>query len=157
MDYRRTAHQEHDGDTLRPASTSIAPPLPQSPPRLVPLELRWARRIWLIGTAVSVLGALITLAATGADMVSLVMLTVTLLQGAVAIPAAIRLCSGARWAQVVLIVLAALSMGSLYQTFEAQAWPSLALNLLLAATLSLLLTPTSKAFFRVARAHTPTS
>jgi len=111
----------------------------------------------LIGTAVSVLGALITLAATGADMVSLVMLTVTLLQGAVAIPAAIRLCSGARWAQVVLIVLAALSMGSLYQTFEAQAWPSLALNLLLAATLSLLLTPTSKAFFRVARAHTPTS
>jgi len=30
----------------------------------------------LIGTAVSVLGALITLAATGADMVSLVMLTV---------------------------------------------------------------------------------
>jgi len=64
---------------------------------------------------------------------------------------------GGEIVKVVLIVLAALSMGSLYQTFEAQAWPSLALNLLLAATLSLLLTPTSKAFFRVARAHTPTS
>jgi hypothetical protein len=102
-----------------------------------PRYVRWIRGIWLAGTAVSVLAAFA--AAVGeAEVVTWVLLAITLVQAGCAVPAALALARGRKWAWWVLFVLAVLSLGSLASALRLQAWPSVILNLVLGATVGLL-------------------
>jgi hypothetical protein len=74
---------------------------------------------------------------------------------ALAVPAAPRLPSGVGWARTVLVVLAAMTMGSIYRCVLVGAWPALALNVPLAATFGLLRTASSQAFFAAVRDRRP--
>lgn len=113
----------------------------------IPTELAWVRWIWLIGTTLTVLLTLLVVLATGGDLMFVAILMFSVVQGAITVPAALKLRSGARWARITLMVFGLLSLASIYQSIQAQMWPSLALNVALGSTFSLLLTPASKAFF----------
>lgn len=108
---------------------------PSSPQ--VPRSVQVTKWIWLAGTAASVLGAGVGTAASQQPLL-IGVLVVTVVQAAIAIPAAVALPRGRRWARMTLIVLAALSLGSLYQTLKMGNLPALVLNLALASTLAML-------------------
>ncbi|GAB2752260.1 hypothetical protein GCM10027174_29080 [Salinifilum aidingensis] len=112
----------------------------------VPRHVRTTQWIWLIGTALTVLSSLylVVLAATPVTLTALV---VTLVQAALAVPAALALPRGKRWARMVLLVLAAISIGSLYNALKMQAWATLVINLALGSTLGLLHEAGVRAFF----------
>lgn len=109
--------------------------LPTTPQ--VPRSAQVTKWIWIAGTAASVLGAAVaTVASPQPLLIGVLVLSVA--QAGIAIPAAVALPRGRRWARMTLIVLAALSLGSLYQTLKMGNLPALVLNLALASTLGML-------------------
>lgn len=112
----------------------------------VPRYVRIAQWIWIVCSALSVLsGAAVTFAAPGPLAWALVGMAAV--QAAVAIPAAFSLPRAKRWARVVLLVLAAFSLGGLGTALQHQAWGSLLLNLITASTFFLLRDPSVRPFF----------
>ncbi|WP_072687772.1 hypothetical protein [Rhodococcus marinonascens] len=99
--------------------------------------INYTRWVWFTGSAIALVGASVILA-TGAGTIVVVIVALTMVQCALAIPAAWLLPQRFRWARLMLIVLGALSFGALYQAFVSQAWASLILNLFLASTVSVL-------------------
>ncbi len=119
---------------------------PASAERTVPRYVRITQWIWLIGTALTVLsGAYI--AALAVTPMTITVLVITLVQAALAVPAALALPRGKRWARMVLLVLAAISLGSLYNALKMQAWATIVINLALGSTLGLLHDAGVRAFF----------
>lgn len=115
-------------------------------PRYVPIS-KW---IWLIGTTIALFGAGYAVAVVP-NVFTWIMLAVTVIQAALAVPAALALPQRKRWARTVLLVLALLSLGSLYSALQAQAWPTLLLNLALASTFGFLQDPSVREFFGLPR------
>lgn len=116
----------------------------------VPGYVQVSKWIWLIGTAIAVIGALISIA-LAASAFAWIALVITLVQAAFAIPAALALPQRKRWARTVLLVLALLSLGSLYSALKAGAWPTLILNVALASTFGFLQDPSAREFFDLPR------
>lgn len=118
----------------------VEPTQSPKPPRSV-LAAVW---IWWVGSIVTVVGMLVGVAMEPVPVL-FIALAVTIVQAAVAIPAANVVRRGGRnWARIALIVLAAFSLGSLYQSLQMGAWPSLVLNVVLGATLAMLTTTEAK-------------
>lgn len=108
--------------------------------------MRWTRWTCLVGSGVAVLSGA-GAAVVEPDPLLWAELGVSVVQAAVAIPAALLLSRGRRWARTVLLVLALLSLGSLSTALQQQAWASLVLNVVLAATCGLLQDPSARPFF----------
>lgn len=106
-------------------------------PQPVPRSVQTTKWMWLVGTGIAVLGAAVATAASPQPIL-IGVLVASVVQAAIAIPAALALPRGKRWARMTLIVLAALSLGSLYQTLKMGNVPALVLNLALASTLGIL-------------------
>lgn len=108
--------------------------------------MRIAQWIWIVGSALSVLsGAAVALLEP--DPLAWTLVGIAAAQAAVALPAAFALPRGRRWARVVLLVLAAFSLGGLGTAVQHQAWGSLVLNLVTASTFFLLRDPSVRPFF----------
>lgn len=116
----------------------------------VPRYVQVSKWIWLIGTSIAVIGALFAVV-MAASPFAWIALVVTLVQAAFAIPAAVALPQRKRWARTVLLVLALLSLGSLYSALKAGAWPTLILNIALASTFGFLQDPSAREFFGLPR------
>ncbi len=116
----------------------------------VPRYVRVAKWIWLAGMAVALLGTVYAIAVAPSVFTG-VALVITLVQAALAVPAAFAVTRRKRWARMVLMILALLSLGSLYSALQAQAWPSLVLNLALAITFGLLQDQSVREFFGLPR------
>ena len=116
------------------------------PESTVPRYVRATQWIWLVGSAVTLVAGTAA-AVVEPDPVLWVLAGVSAVQTAVAIPAALVLPHGKRWARMVLLVLAALSLGSLYTALKMQAWGSLVLNAALAVTYGFLQDPSTRPFF----------
>lgn len=115
-------------------------------PGTVPRYVRWTQWIWLVGSVIAVLSG------AGAAVVEpgpllWAMVGISVVQAAIAVPAAVLLPRGKRWARTVLLVLALLSLASLSTALQQQAWASLVLNVVLAATYGLLQDPSARPFF----------
>lgn len=116
----------------------------------IPRYVHITKWIWLVGMAVSLVAVAVTTAMYPFPLLWM-MLGITVLQAAVALPAALMLTRRKRWARMTLMVLALLSIGSLYSAVQTQAWPSLVFNLILASTLGFLQDPSVRDFFGLAR------
>ncbi|MBA8826636.1 ABC-type spermidine/putrescine transport system permease subunit I [Saccharopolyspora lacisalsi] len=116
----------------------------------VPRYVQVTKWIWLVGMAVALLGTVYAIAVAPSVFTG-VALVITLVQAALAVPAALVLAQRKRWARMVLMILALLSLGSLYSALQAQAWPSLVLNLALAITFGLLQDQSVREFFGLPR------
>lgn len=112
----------------------------------VPATVTASRYVWLIGSVLSVLSAGLGVALVPVPL-TWILFGISVVQALLAVPAALLLTRRAGRARIVLMVLAAVSLGSLYQALKLQAWPSLVLNLALGATLAMLLSDDTKAFF----------
>ncbi len=117
---------------------------------VVPRYVTASKWIWLAGMAIAMIGAGYSLAVVPNAFTAGV-LVVTVIQAAVAIPAALHLGQRKRWARMVLLVLALLSLGSLYSALKAEAWPTLVLNLALASTFGFLQDMSVREFFDLPR------
>lgn len=115
-------------------------------PSPIPRYVQISKWIWLIGTTIAVVGALVA-TSLAPSVFTWIMLVVTLMQAALAIPAALALSQRKQWARTALLVLALLSLGSLYTALQSQAWPTFILNLALAATFGFLQDPSVRQFF----------
>lgn len=118
----------------------------------MPRNLVIAQYIWLIGAALAMVGALIG-AVIVPEGLMWVVVAATAVQAAITIPMALLLRRGKNYARITLLVFAALSIGSLYQAFQQEAWPSLVLNLALGCTLGLLASPEAKQYCRRVNPH----
>lgn len=127
-----SAYTEHDTELIEHAAV---------PPR----PLVAAQRIWILISAISIVGAL-SAVLVQPDVLEWILLVGTALQATIAIPAAVAVARGRNWARRTLTVLAGISVASLYQSLQHHAWASLATNLVLAATLGLLQNKDAKAF-----------
>ncbi|KAA0024527.1 hypothetical protein [Antrihabitans cavernicola] len=109
--------------------------------------ITYTRWIWFVGTAISLIGAGVALLSS-ADSVVMVLLAVTLVQAAIAIPAVLVLPQRGKWARIVVMVLGALSLGGMSSALQMHAWPSLLLNLALGSTFALMVDRDVKAAFK---------
>lgn len=109
--------------------------------------LAYCRWVWLVGSAVSLLAALASVAVWPGAFLA-VLTVISVVQAALAIPAAIVLPQRKPWARVTLMVLALLCIGSLYSAFKAGAWPSVVLNLVLGSTYGVLADKRFKAAYQ---------
>lgn len=116
----------------------------------IPRYVHATKWIWLVGSAVTLVTTIVAAVLYPLPAVW-VMLGVTVVQAAFAIPAALVLTRRKRWARITLMVLATLSIGSLYTALQMQAWPTLVLNLVLALTLGFLQDPSVRVFFGLPR------
>ena len=119
-------------------------------PLAVPREVIWTKWLWLFGGVGIVAAGGILMAAYGVNVITELVLALTVVVAALAVSAALRLPSGARWARAVLVTLAAMSLGSTYRSVLHGMWPALVLNVPLAASYFLLRASASKAFFAAA-------
>lgn len=102
--------------------------------------INYAYWVWIIGSIVSLISAIIGVAIVGDMMVAGILGGLALVQTLIAIPAAIALKNRrANWARIVLIILAALSLAGLWQALQMHAWASVVLNLILGSTLGCLM------------------
>lgn len=109
--------------------------------------LAYCRWVWLLGSAVSLVAALASVAVLPGAFVA-VLTVISVVQAALAIPAALVLPQRKPWARVTLMVLALLCIASLYSAFKAGAWPSLVLNLALGSTYGVLADKRFKAVYQ---------
>lgn len=124
-----------------------------TPPAGAPAAPRYvviSKWIWLVGMAFALVSALLSVVLYPVPLTGL-LLGFTVVQAAVAVPAALMLTQRKRWARMTLMVLAALSIGSLYSALQMQAWPTLVLNLVLASTLGFLQDVSVREFFGLPR------
>ncbi|MGI8307090.1 hypothetical protein [Saccharopolyspora hattusasensis] len=134
-------------DTVIIDSAAIPPP--------VPVEVRVAWWIWFAGSVIATVSALITVILVPEPLVITLVVGITAAEVIVAVPAAVMVVRGARWAQIALLVLAFLSLGSLYSWTDLQAWGSVIFNVILGSTGGLLTTRRARAFFAAHRRHAP--
>ncbi|MEU6261797.1 hypothetical protein [Saccharopolyspora shandongensis] len=120
-----------------------------------PTEIIVARWIWFVGSGVAAASVLIAVVFVPDPLVLVLLGGATAVELAVAIPAAVMVVRGARWAQIALLVLAFLSLGSLYSWTDLQAWGSVIFNVILGSTGALLTTRRAWAFFAAHRRHAP--
>ena len=106
----------------------------------VPRYVRATKWIWIVCSALTVVsGAAVS--AADPEPLALALAGLAVVQAAVAIPCAFVLVRGKRWARLVLLVLAAFSLGGLGTALQQQAWGSLVLNAITASTFFLLRDP----------------
>lgn len=116
----------------------------------VPRYVTVSKWIWLVGMTVAMLGAGYTVAIAPTAL-TVGALVVTAIQAALAIPAALYLPQRKQGARMILMVLALLSLGSLYSALKAGAWPTLVLNIALASTFGFLQDQSVREFFGLPR------
>lgn len=100
----------------------------------------YAYWVWLIGPVISVVSGVSTLILTDGNAIAVFLLVLVCVQAAIAIPAALALRRRrANWARITLLVLALLTLASLYQTVQMQDWVSVVFSLALGSTLGVLM------------------
>lgn len=119
-----------------------------------PSEIIVARWIWFAGSGIAAASVLIAVVVVPDPLVLAVLGGATAVELAVAIPAAVMVVRGTRWAWIVLIILAGLSLGSLYQGITLHAWGSVVLNLILGCTLGMLTTRNAREYIAARRRDT---
>jgi hypothetical protein len=100
--------------------------------------LAYSRWVWLVGSVVSIISAVVGAVSIGDPSIVTVLLVISCVEAAIAVPAALALRKRANWARITLFVLALLSLASLYQAFKMQAWPTVIFNLILGSTMGTL-------------------
>lgn len=112
-----------------------------------PTEVTVTRWIWLVGCGIAAVSATLAAVLVPDPLVVALIGGGTAVELLVAVPAAVLVGRGKRWAWITLIILATLSLASLYQGFRLQAWGAVVFNLILGSTLGLLTTRKCRAYF----------
>lgn len=125
-------------------------------PARAPVEVTVARWIWLVGSGVAAVSAVLAVVLVPDPLVLALVGGATAVELVVAVPAAVMVGRGAKWAWIVLIILAGLSLASLYQGIKLEAWGTVVFNFILGSTLGLLTTRNSREYISTQRHHAST-
>lgn len=120
-------------------------------PARPPLEVTVARWIWLLGSGVALVSTMLAVALVPDPLVLALVGGPTVVGLAIAVPAAVMVGRGAKWAWIALIILAGLSLASLYQGIKLEAWGTVVFILILGSTLGLLTTRNSREYISTQR------